>query len=532
MIRPPDIEAIVWDAITAAAAGDVSALRRLLDREPNLHRATYWYTSPLHFAVREGQLEATRLLLEAGADPSVTGLQGEDLVTTARDRNHEAVAALLEEALTRHRRIAPAGRPIPHPIHAAAAADDVDDVRQWLDRDPELVHRGDRKGGTPLHRAVAASARRAVALLLERGADLHAVHGAGPGDANGYAPAGFQAIDLALWRAPHQPRGDFETARLLLDAGATHDVVISAALGEDARVAALLDEEPARIRALRPSGMGALSAAVGFGNDSIGRLLLDRGADPNWPEEGAPRGAALYIAARDGDRAMVELLLAHGADPNSSIESSGSATYAARTAELRSLLISRGGTLDTYDLVFLDEDDEVVRRVAEDPRAADTGCGGALAAACTRGKRELVVRLLEAGARVPPTLTACRGYLLADPGLLRLLLASGMNPDLPNWQNQTPLHDLCGRDMRGRANPHREECASILLDAGANVSAKDDDYRSTPLAWAARHDLPEMVELLLARGAAVNLPDDEPWATPLAWAARRGHSHIVDLLRR
>ena len=84
--------------------------------------------------------------------------------------------------------------------------------------------------------------------------------------------------------------------------------------------------------------------------------------------------------------------------------------------------------------------------------------------------------------------------------MLRLLLASGMDPNLPNWQHATPLHDLCGRDSRGRPHPHRIECAAILLDAGADLTARDEDYRSTPLAWAARCDLPEMVDLLLARG--------------------------------
>jgi ankyrin repeat protein len=74
-------------------------------------------------------------------------------------------------------------------------------------------------------------------------------------------------------------------------------------------------------------------------------------------------------------------------------------------------------------------------------------------------------------------------------------------------------------------------CAAILLDAGAAISARDEEYRSTPLAWAARNDLPDMVELLLARGAPTDLPDDEAWATPLAWALRRGHARIVELLR-
>lgn len=93
----------VWDAIGAAVTGDADALRRLLERDPNLYRAGYWYTQPIHFAVREGHLDATRVLLDAGADPAAARL-GEDLVTVARDRGHEAVAELLEERRARRGR--------------------------------------------------------------------------------------------------------------------------------------------------------------------------------------------------------------------------------------------------------------------------------------------------------------------------------------------------------------------------------------------------------------------------------------------
>jgi hypothetical protein len=51
------------------------------------------------------------------------------------------------------------------------------------------------------------------------------------------------------------------------------------------------------------------------------------------------------------------------------------------------------GTLDTYNLVWLGEDEEVVRRVSAEPRSANSSCGGVFAAACTQGKRDLVVRL-------------------------------------------------------------------------------------------------------------------------------------------
>ncbi len=432
----------MWDVLSAAEAGDAPALRRLLEREPNLYRAEYWYTPPLHFAVREGHLEAVRVLLDAGADPGHIGHSGDTLVTIARDRGHEPVARLLEQTPSR-------------------------------------------------------------------------------------SSAPPEPIDAVLWK-DH----DLQAARRIVGAGAPIDLTIAAALGDLARVTALLDGDPRRIGGSRPSGRRPLSAAAEFGHEAIVVLLLDRGADPNAPEGAeAPRGRALHAVARAGNRALVERLLDRGADPNATIDSAGSATYAARTPELRALLLARGGRLDPYDLVFLDEDDEAVRRVAANLESADAGCGGVLAAACTLGKRDLVVRLLDAGARVPPVLTACRSYLLSDPITLRLLLASGMDPDLPNWLRATPLHDLCGRDNRGRPSPHREHCAAILLDAGATLTARDEDYRSTPLAWAARNGLPDMVAMLLARGASGRLPDDAPWATPLAWATRRGHAAIAESLR-
>ena len=54
--------------ITASASGDIAALRRLLDRDPPLSQEGYFHTPPIHFAVREGHLEALRILLDAGAD--------------------------------------------------------------------------------------------------------------------------------------------------------------------------------------------------------------------------------------------------------------------------------------------------------------------------------------------------------------------------------------------------------------------------------------------------------------------------------
>ena len=110
-------------------------------------------------------------------------------------------------------------------------------------------------------------------------------------------------------------------------------------------------------------------------------------------------------------------------------------------------------------------------------------------------------------------------------------MTAAWTPTYPTGSTQPHCTIFAGATAgagRGHIAPSAQ---AILLDAGAAISPKDEDYRSTPLAWAARNGLPDMVAFLLERGAATNLPDDEPWATPLAWATRRGHHEIVDLLR-
>ena len=558
MIKPADIDDITWEVLTAANSGDIAAMRRLLADDPDRSRNGYFYTPPIHFAVREGHLEIVRMLLDAGADSEWNGHYGSSLIDLARERDHDAVAALLEETRARRGRTPPAETHEDHPIHTAAQAGDVRRVRELLDADPSLLNRGDRAGGTPLHRATAGSARKVITMLLDRGADIHAIHGAGLGSSSGFASVDVQAIDIALWggfgnrRRPSLSRflvgslrywfwcrwrnnrphpWDTGTARLLLKRGATYDLTVAAALGDLDRVKAILDKDPDQIRIARPNGRRALTTAVEFGHDDIARLLLERGADPTWPELNADRGGALHAAARAGNRALVELLLAHGADPNAHSDSGGNSVFAAKTRDLRAILESHGGTVDPYDLVWMDEDDEVMRRVTADPKSAELGCGGVFTAVVTRGKRDLLKRLLDAGIRVPNIVTGCQSYILEQPDMLRTLLDHGMNPDTCNWQGQTMLHMLCREDPQGKDQELNTRRAGMLLDAGANISAKEDQFSATPLGWAALNNNEGMVRFLLSRGAPTNLPDDKPWATPLAWATKRGHSGIVRILR-
>jgi len=514
MIKPVELESAegndVWATLTAAEAGDVPTLRQLIDRNPRLARAEYWYSPAIHFAARQGHVGAVRILLDAGADPESNGLNDRNLIDMSRERGHSQIVRMLE--LARESRGRAVAQRADHPIHDAAARGDIDNVRALLDGDARLIDLADRLGGTPLHRAVLGRSAEVVNLLLDRGANIHAAHGPG-----GWLVPDVHAVDLAIWGGRRQA-GCIDIARLLVSRGATYDLTVAAALGDLDGVRRILDDDPSRIREARPCGRRPLPTAVEFGHDDIVRLLLERGANPLWDEPNAPRGTTVHSAAARGNLEMVKLLLKHGADPNEDIDSASSAVAFAATPEIRALLESHGAALGPYEPNWIDDEDQLARVAAGPQDPYFLGCAFTMSA----DKPAALARLHGAGLRMPAVHTTCQGYLVRADAL-RTLLAHGMSADQMNWQHQTLLHHASTADT--------SECAAILLDAGANITARDDEYCSTPLGWAARANKPKMVEFLLLRGAPVSLPDDEPWATPLAWATRRGYSQIVEMLR-
>jgi ankyrin repeat protein len=97
-----------------------------------------------------------------------------------------------------------------------------------------------------------------------------------------------------------------------------------------------------------------------------------------------------------------------------------------------------------------------------------------------------------------------------------------MNPNHMNWRGFTLLHDM--------AHTGDVSKARLLIEHGAEINRIDDEYRSTPLGYAARWGHVEVVKLLLDCGAD---PDKSgaSWATPLAWARKKNHDEIENLLQ-
>jgi len=89
--------------LCASREGDLDRVSHLVSQQPALRTCQYNYTPPLHFAVREGHVALVRSLIVEGAfDPRYkTYPFGDSLMTMAQDRNLEAIAGILEEALGR-----------------------------------------------------------------------------------------------------------------------------------------------------------------------------------------------------------------------------------------------------------------------------------------------------------------------------------------------------------------------------------------------------------------------------------------------
>jgi ankyrin repeat protein len=148
---------------------------------------------------------------------------------------------------------------------------------------------------------------------------------------------------------------------------------------------------------------------------------------------------------------------------------------------------------------------------------------GVLAMPAKDGDRQMLELLMRYGARVPNLSKWGARYYFKHYATAAFLLENGMNPNHMNWRRFTLLHDMAFiGDLQK---------AGLLLDHGADIDPIDEEYRSTPLGFAARWEQREMVVLLLERGADVNR-SGAPWATPLAWAEKKGYADIEADLRQ
>ncbi len=109
---------------------------------------------------------------------------------------------------------------------------------------------------------------------------------------------------------------------------------------------------------------------------------------------------------------------------------------------------------------------------------------------------------------------------------LEVLLASEVNVNARTKKQHTSLH-LIGMSFKG-SKAEMERCVELLINAGADIDAKDDDDW-TPLHSAAAYGNVNCLEALLANGAGVNAEEKNDYS-PLHIAALNGKINCLEVL--
>ena len=341
---------------------------------------------------------------------------------------------------------------------------------------------------------------------------------------------------------PRRSAGMAQVVQLLLDAGAS----------------------PNTNNGARPHRgyRSALHGSALVNNPAIMRVLVEHGADPK-------DGESLYHAAGHRDHACLELMLSHGATV--------AGTWALDVAvhaddpEAVSLLLSaaqRGGepvsesaTGMLADAAATASSDvlDALLRAGGDPTARDDAGMSAVRLAVRAGRPQSATLLVSAGASDDRTdvdrfIGAC---MRADRSTVDRLL--GEHPDLPDRltdDDRAAIVDAAGSGTADavalmlvlRFTPHARnglgeqplhtaayagnaEAVRLLLEAGANVDARDDNFDGTPLGYATvgsgeragqLGDWTEVVRLLIDAGASRDG----------VWISRKPPSEeVADLLR-
>jgi uncharacterized protein len=148
---------------------------------------------------------------------------------------------------------------------AVVAAGDEDQVRELLERRPELAGERNAEGLSPV---------------------LHALYTGKP-----------DLVDT------------------ILDANPPLDVFDAAAVGRTRGMEELLEAEPGLVTAWSVDGFTALHLAAYFGQEDATRILLERGADPRVVSRHRElQVAPVQSAAAGGHDSIVRLLLDNGAE--------------------------------------------------------------------------------------------------------------------------------------------------------------------------------------------------------------------------
>ncbi len=512
------------DIHTAAILGDDAAVRRFLDQDPAnatakggprgwdaLTHLCFSKYLRLDRSRTEGFVRAAAALLDAGANPN-TGFYADDhqpqptlesalygaagvahnpeltrlLVDRGADPNDDEVPYHSPETLDNRamKILVESGKLTPASVATLLIRKfdwHDDEGVAWL-----LAHGADpnfltRWGGRPLHHALSrGNPIGYFELLLDHGAD--------PALPSKEATTAFA---LAARMARTDVLELFERRGFTVSLEGDDAFLAACARGDEDAARRIADGDPSLPQRLQEQNSGLLADFAGSGNTAAVRLMLDLGFDIGAARSHPPWSAgetALHVAAWRGCLPMVKLLLERGA-PLEARHRSGATPLAVAlrslieqsewtpneySIDIAAALLNAGAHLDPAELtlaaaVCLDRGDDVARLLRD---ASADDLHAALEAAAFHGKASATGMLIGLGVDV-------KAYNRAVQPIA------------------TPLHNaVCSGSL---------DVVRMLVEAGANVDAKDTAYQATPLAWAEYYRHAEIAAYLRTAATVLRL---------------------------
>lgn len=522
MTKPEGIPDDVWQLYSAVVHGDLAHTREVLATQPELMHYELWYEFPIHYAVRAGQADIVRLLLKAGINPArstYTYSSWQVLLPLAIDRERHRIHDLLIAEMQSRFNYRSDYKPLWDAIHR----DDFAASKQLIEDDPQLIHIGDEHGNRAIHWASLSRRIPIIQLLLDSGADINAERAdhQSPLHLSMQGDYWFRKTGLQSETAP------MAVTKFLLRNKPNFEFAVSAALGDTERVNAELEKTPELAGRLNKSRRSPLYHAARGGHLEVVRRLLERGADPNLPEEGAGGGRALFAASGRGDIDIMQLLLGHGADANAEVDSCGNclsiAEHSPNVTEAVTLLKQHGAKSGQW---LYDTADKVRARLNNpDPLQPTSDLwGGLINQILSLDDHSLLNQFVTRFGTEPiQHLNPCNGWRIPKSlKMLTLLLQYGLDINCRDWFGKSYLHHVMHDDSTDRAG--------WLIDHGVDIDAVDHQAGTTALGLAAAAGQAAMVKFLLGRGASKAVPMDEEWALPEKLAAKAGHKDVSQLL--
>ncbi len=450
--------------------------RALIQQHIDVNAAQPDGATALHWAVHHDDLALAELLIRAGARVNAANDIGITPIALAcTNRSAAMVNALLMAGANPNVAALPTGET---PLMAASRTGAYDVVSALLAGGADVDARETAYGQTALMWAVANRHPDVVRVLIANGANVRtrsnvrrvlAVDGPRGGGVDASVIQREEGGSSAMFFAARV--GDVESAELLLDAGADVN-----------------DEAP--------DGASVLVMAAHSNHRPLASLLLARGANPNAARAGY---TALHAAVLRGDVVFVKELLAHGADPNARLLKGTPVRRMSKDFALRRTLM--GATPFLLAAKFLE--------------------------------RDMLLVLLSAGA--DPALG------LQD-GSTPLIMAAGLgvsNSADPNGnydrrdRHMTPPEVEAFIENLDEEDRRTLEVIRLLVDLGADVTARNQDGNTALHAAASQRGLRAVIQFLVDQGARLDTKNGRG-ATPLgvALAQRQDDKSTADWLRQ